>query len=191
MTHEEGAGQRPAHHHRGRSSERLVDKVRVREALSLQPGQVIVDAGCGNGYMSREFSEVVGPAGRVYALDPDAEAIDRIRREDGHRNIEAMVNDVTRAIPLPPVSVDLLYISAVIHGFSPEQLRAFREEADRILKPRAMLAVVEIVKQETPFGPPLDIRFSPEELREIFSWKALPVVPAGDYFYLQRFIKND
>ncbi len=191
MTQEESGGRRPGHHHRGRSTAAFIDKSRMLAALPLHAGQVVVDAGCGNGYMSRMFSEAVGVDGTVYALDPDAEAVNRLRQEVGESNIEAMVSDVTRSLPLPADAVDLIYISAVIHGFSPEQLRAFLQEAGRVLKPGAMLAVVEIVKQKTPFGPPLEIRFSPEELREIVGWKALPVLPAGEYFYLQRFQKEE
>ena len=63
------------HCHGGRSSESLVDKQRILACLDVTPGQVILDAGCGNGYMAKEFAERTGAAGMVYALDPDTEAI--------------------------------------------------------------------------------------------------------------------
>lgn len=52
------------HHHQGKSSESLLDKAQILASLSITPGQVILDAGCGNGYMAKEFAEIpigVGP----------------------------------------------------------------------------------------------------------------------------------
>ena len=61
-------------------------------------------------------------------------------------------------------SIDLIYLSTVFHGFQEDQIANFQKEIKRLLKPNARLAIVEIQKQDTPFGPPMDIRFSPEEL---------------------------
>jgi hypothetical protein len=35
----------------------------------LQPGMVVADIGCGPGVLTREYAAMVGPAGRVYAVD--------------------------------------------------------------------------------------------------------------------------
>lgn len=42
-------------------------------------------------------------------------------------------------------------------------------------------------KEETPFGPPLDIRFSPDELKEVITLKSKSLVEVGEYFYMQTF----
>lgn len=47
------------HHHRGKSSESLLDKEAIFAALRITPGQTVLDAGCRNGYMSKEFSKLV------------------------------------------------------------------------------------------------------------------------------------
>jgi precorrin-6B methylase 2 len=39
--------ERHHHHHRGKFSEGLIDQERVINALNIQPGQIILDAGCG------------------------------------------------------------------------------------------------------------------------------------------------
>jgi ubiquinone/menaquinone biosynthesis C-methylase UbiE len=65
--------------------------------------------------------------------------------------------------------VILIYLSTVLHGFSEDQRNNFLVEEKRLLKPKVRLAIIEIQKQDTPFGPPLDIRFSPEELKEIIN----------------------
>ena len=181
------ASEKHSHHHKGKSSERFLNKELILQALDIQPGQTILDAGCGNGYMSKIFSEKVTSSGKVYALDPDAYSIEILRKETQGSIIEAFVGDITKPSQINPSSVDLIYLSAVIHGFSKQEMKDLLEEARRILKPNAMLAFVEIDKKETPFGPPLNIRFSPEELKEIVPLAPLQTVRVGEHFYMQIF----
>ena len=180
-----------SHHHKGKSSERFLNKELILQALNIQPGQTILDAGCGNGYMSKIFSEKVTPSGKVYALDPDADAIEVLKKETQGSNIEALVGDITKPTQIIPSSVDLIYLSAVIHGFSKQEMKNLLAEARRLLKPKAILAFVEIEKKETPFGPPVDIRFSPEELQEIVPLAPLQTVRVGEHFYMQIFQNKD
>ncbi len=178
------------HHHRGKSSESLLNKELILKALNIQAGQTILDAGCGNGYMSKVFSKEVTQSGKVYALDPDTESIEVLRKETQGTNIEAIEGDITKPTQLDQSSVDLIYLSTVIHGFSKQQMQDFLGEAKRLLKPNAVLAIVEIEKKETHFGPPLGIRFSPEELKDIVPMVHLNTIQVGEHFYMLIF-KND
>jgi hypothetical protein len=67
------------------------------------------------------------------------------------------------------------------------QLHAFLDQAKNMLRPGGMLAVVEIEKKETSFGPPLNRRFSPEELKCIVPMSPLNTIQVGEHFYLQLF----
>ena len=67
-----------AHHHAGKSSESRLNKDMILKELNIVPGQTIVDAGCGNGYMSKQFSQLLKNTGKVYALDTDEEAIETL-----------------------------------------------------------------------------------------------------------------
>lgn len=175
------------HHHRGRSSERLLDKGAILGALRIGKGWRVLDAGCGNGYMSKEFSKRVGSTGIVYALDTDENSIAALRAEALGTNIVAMVVDITGYTGLPAAAFDLIYLSTVLHGFPPERFSGFQAEVKRLLAPGGRLAVVEIVKRETPFGPPMGIRMSSEELKAALRMTAGATVDVGDCFYLQLF----
>jgi len=175
------------HHHRGKSSESFLNKELILKALNIQAGQTILDAGCGNGYMSKVFSKEVTQSGKVYALDPDTESIAILKKETQGTNIEAIEGDITKPTQLNQSSLDLIYLSTVIHGFSKQQMQDFLAEARCLLKPNAVLAIVEIEKRETPFGPPLHIRFSPEELKDIVSLAPLNTVQVGKHFYMMIF----
>ena len=195
--HNEGHGtgsetaEQHSQHHKGKSSERFLNKELILQTLNIQRGQTILDAGCGNGYMSKIFSEKVTRSGKVYALDPDADTIEVLKKETQGSNIEAFVGDITQQTNIKPSSLDLFYISAVIHGFSRQKMKDLSAEAQRLLKPNAILAIVEIDKKETPFGPPLDIRYSPDELQEVVPLAPLQTVRAGEHFYMQIFQNKD
>jgi tRNA A58 N-methylase Trm61 len=69
----------------------------------VKPGDVFLDAGCGDGYLSIAASRIVSSSGKVYAADIDEHSISSLKREIeemGLGNIEAMVADVTKSIPL-------------------------------------------------------------------------------------------
>ncbi|RPH82082.1 MAG: class I SAM-dependent methyltransferase [Nitrospiraceae bacterium] len=175
------------HDHRRKSSESLLNKGAILSALAIEFGQAILDAGCGNGYMAKEFSRLVGDSGRVYALDPDETAIAILREETKGTNIVALAGDITTNIHLPASAIDLIYLSTVFHIFSSEQIKGFEAEVKRLLAPRGKLAIVEIVKRDTSFGPPLSMRVSPEDLKHALRLAPLGTVEVGEYFYMQLF----
>jgi SAM-dependent methyltransferase len=182
--YESGEGR---HHHRGRSSESLLDKGLILSALAIELGQTVLDAGCGNGYMSKEFSQMVGESGRVYALDPDETGIALLREETKGTNIVALVGDITTTTQLSASAIDLIYLLTAFHIFSPEQIKGFEAEVKRLLSPRGRLAIVEIVKYATPFGPPRNMRLSPEDLTHALRLAPLGAVEVGEYLYMQLF----
>jgi len=174
-------------HHKGNTTENLINKEIILKELNISPGQTIMDVGCGNGYMSKEFSRLVQQSGKVFALDRSKEAIAKLKKETMGTNIEPMEADITGKTPAGDKSVDLIYLSTVFHIFSKEQIDAFQKEVKRLLKPNSKLAIVEIQKENTPFGPPLNMRISPEELKEIIELEPISLIQAGQYFYMQLF----
>jgi ubiquinone/menaquinone biosynthesis C-methylase UbiE len=130
---------------------------------------------------------MVTESGAVWALDSDEYFIKILREETLGTNIEALVGDISKPTQLSESSADLIYVSALIHALSREQIFGFLQEVKRLLKPDALLAVVEIEKKETPFGPPLELRYSPEELKEIVSLIPVNTVQVGEHFYMQIF----
>ena len=170
-------------------SEGLLDNETILKNLKINIGQTILDAGCGNGYMAKKFSVLVGNTGKIYALDPDKESINRLRKEVEKTNIEALVGDITKTTQIKKCSIDLVYLSTVFHIFSDTQIVGFEKEIKRILKPRAKLAIINIKKENTPFGPPVEMRSSPEELRQKLSFTPRELIEVSEHFYMQIFVK--
>jgi len=175
------------HYHQGKTSEGRLDKNTVITAAGICPGQVVLDAGYGNGYMSKEFSRLVGNSGKVYALDPDENAIALLSSQILGTNVTAIAGDITTTTNLPAGLFDFIYLAVVVHGFSAEEFKGFEKEVKRLLAPNGKLGIVEFAKQEASFDPSPENRFSPEELKRSLDFAELETVMIGERFYLQLF----
>ncbi|MBN1625169.1 MAG: class I SAM-dependent methyltransferase [Deltaproteobacteria bacterium] len=172
---------------RRRFTEGLLDLDAILKALDIKAGQTILEAGCGTGYMSKIFSKEVGPSGKVYALDTDRYFLKILEQETQATNIEVVEGDITGRTGIEDASVDMIYLSTVIYSFSRYKILGFLKESGRLLKQDGLLAIVEMEKKETPFGPPLESRYSPDELKAIIPMRPLDTVQAGEHFYMQIF----
>ena len=54
------------------------DPEKILPSLGVAPGMVFIDVGCGDGYFALPAARRVGPQGKVYAVDSDAGAIQRL-----------------------------------------------------------------------------------------------------------------
>ena len=112
---------------------------RLKKA-GVRERQVIVDLGCGIGRFTTLAAKIVGPEGKVYALDihPLHTAI-VAARIGGHKNVSVMHADscVTR---LPDKAIDLVFINDAFHEF--DKVGCLKEAA-RILKADGVLAIYE------------------------------------------------
>ena len=112
-------------------------------AAGVQPGQRVLDVGCGTGYFARLLARVVGPDGQVVGVDPSPEMIDYARRKAGDVSSCQFQLGTVEALELPAESFDVVVSSLVLHHL-PEDLRvpALREMW-RVLRPGGTLLVAE------------------------------------------------
>ena len=117
---------------------------RVMEAwehAGFGAGQTVVDVGSGPGHASFDLSEVVGPGGRVEAIDQSARFISEINSQAaarGVKNITTHECDITRG-DLPVSDADGAWVRWVL-CFLPEP-RAVLERIVATLKPGGALVV--------------------------------------------------
>jgi ubiquinone/menaquinone biosynthesis C-methylase UbiE len=108
--------------------------------------------GCGNGFYTLKLAELVGPTGKVFAVDIQSPMLAMLRaemRKSRIKNIRPLLG--TPVDPrLEPESVDLMLLVDVYHEFShPEQMLAAIRAS---LKPRGRVALVEF-REEDPLVP--------------------------------------
>lgn len=114
----------------------------------LEPGQVVLDLGCGGGVDSLIAARRVGPGGRVIGLDFLPEMLERAQLAAvvaGIGNFEPLDGEI-EAIPLPDSSVDHIISNGVIN-LSPRKARVLAECA-RVLKRGGKFCVSDLAVEE-------------------------------------------
>jgi ubiquinone/menaquinone biosynthesis C-methylase UbiE len=113
------------------------------DALGLQPGQTVADVGAGVGYHAVRIARRVGPSGRVFATDVQAEMLARLEmnvREAGVTNVTA-VHTSGAQTGLPAAAIDLVLMVDVFHELADPE--AFLAALKPALKPAGRVALVE------------------------------------------------
>ena len=153
---------------KGPSSFDLHDSELVFRLLNLQPGMRVADIGCGPGEYALEAADRVGAGGRVYALDNWLKMAQVTAVEAGERglgNVLALRCDALAGIPLAAESVHVCIMATMLHQFSRDsQLPRLFAEVKRVLKPGGLAAVLNLKKEERPFGPAPEKCQSPGEI---------------------------
>ena len=115
----------------------------VIDALEIRPGQTIADLGAGSGYYSFRIAPLVGPTGKVLAIDIEPRMLDVIARRASRERVSNIttVHSSERDPNLAPHSVDLLFMVDVYHEleYPYEVLTKVREA----LKPGGRVALIE------------------------------------------------
>lgn len=123
----------------------------VRHA-ALQPGETVLDVGCGAGIDTILAARAVGPTGRAIGLDLLEEMCERARghaQEAGVAEWTEFVRGEMEDIPLPDSSVDVVISNGVIN-LSPRKSRVLAE-IRRVLRPGGRLSVADLtVNDELP-----------------------------------------
>ena len=73
---------------------------------------LVLDLGCGTGYLATILSHLVGPKGKVIAIDPDSERIAIAKEKNWRPNIEYIVADDKS---IPGEGFDLIVSVHVVH----------------------------------------------------------------------------
>jgi len=179
----------------GKSSFELIETGKLFDVLALKHGDSVLDAGCGTGSYAMAMARLVGDRGRVWAVDLWAEGMERLRERiarEGVNNLQTLAADVSRPLPLPGDSMDLVLMATVLHDLR----EAGRQdgalaEIRRLLKRHGSFAVVEFNKVQGPPGPPVSIRLSPGELQalvEPFGFVKTGFQEVGPHNYLMTFV---
>ena len=87
------------------------------DALGIKPGQTVADLGAGSGYYSFRVAPLVGPTGKVLAIDIEPAMLEAIvqRAQREHISNVATVRSSAQDPNLAPGSVDLLFMVDVYH----------------------------------------------------------------------------
>lgn len=134
-------------------------------SLGLQPGEHVLDLGCGRGQETIEAAGQVGTTGWATGLDLTQAMIDEARSQAAAAGVEniGFVHGDIEALPFSAASYDAVISNCVINHARSKQ-KAY-EEIHRVLKPGGRFVISDAV---TKFPLPLHVKSDPAAWADCF-----------------------
>jgi ubiquinone/menaquinone biosynthesis C-methylase UbiE len=130
-------------------------------SFGLQPGQVALDLGCGPGFWTLPLAEIVGPTGKVWALDVSQEMLDTLAKQQPPAHVIPVLGELPQ-IGLATAVADFIWSAFVYHEVEGD----LAAEMLRVTSPGGQVAILEwrpdAAKQS---GPPGDHRVWPDQVK--------------------------
>jgi ubiquinone/menaquinone biosynthesis C-methylase UbiE len=163
------------------------DPEKILTSAGVDTGMVFIDVGCGDGYFALPAARRVGPQGKVYAVDSDAAAVDRLRAQAAREGLGNLFSEVRLAEETVVCEgcADYVFFGIDLHDFEdPAQVLL---NAKKMLHPQGHLIDLDWKDESMEFGPPQQKRFSIEKARHLIEsagFTIASVTDAGPYHYL-------
>src|SRR6266581_1525596 len=124
---------------------------RIADLARLQPGENVLDVGCGTGTLAMVARQRVGEMGSVSGIDPSPQMIARASRKAVRRGlaIDFQVG-VIEQLSFPDQSFDVVLSTFMMHHLPDDLKRRGLAEIVRVLKPGGRMLVLDM---KGPAGP--------------------------------------
>lgn len=149
--------------------EKLERKERIQELSPAQTlhkigftaGESFCDIGAGTGIFT--FSAASLTEESVYAVEISAQLLEFLQKRKQEQNAKNVIieNSISH---VPSASCDKALLCTVFHEL--ENTGDMLENIGRVLRPGGTIAIIEFLPQQTPYGPPLEHRWSPQAVVE-------------------------
>jgi ubiquinone/menaquinone biosynthesis C-methylase UbiE len=122
------------------------------EQANIQPGQHVLDLGCGTGTLAI-MAKQAQPGAEITGLDADPDMLKVARYKAAQQNVPVTFEiGFTNELPYPNASFDRVLSSIMIHHLkTPDKIQTARE-VYRVLKPGGQLHIIDFGKPVTLYG---------------------------------------
>ncbi len=126
---------------------------RTATLARIQPGEQVLDVGCGTGTLAIEVQSRVGTAGRVAGVDPGTQQIARARAKAARRHvpIEFQIG-VIEQLPFPDQTFDVVLSTLMMHHLPASLKSQGLAEIVRVLKPGGRLVIADFKRKQERAG---------------------------------------
>ena len=159
----------------------------IVNTIGVEQSEIVADIGCGIGYFTFALSEIVGNKGLVYALDIEPEMLEDIKSKMEVTGVKNIVPVITKEyeLTLEENSVGTAFLCTVMHEVTRRE--KFLKEVSRILRVDGKIVIIDWIKKDSDFGPPIDHRLDQNRLKRNLSrtgFKEIKIMEFNEYFYI-------
>jgi demethylmenaquinone methyltransferase/2-methoxy-6-polyprenyl-1,4-benzoquinol methylase/phosphoethanolamine N-methyltransferase len=117
------------------------------ELAGLQPGDSLLDVGCGPGSVTIPAKKRLGTNGRAAGIDPSPEMIARARQNAAQKGLDIDFRvGVIEDLPFPDATFDVVTASLMIHHLPGDLKASGLAEVYRVLKPGGRLLIADFMR---------------------------------------------
>ncbi|MFA9464664.1 MAG: class I SAM-dependent methyltransferase [Velocimicrobium sp.] len=165
----------------------------VLREIGLKEGDRFADIGCGIGYFSLPAATIVGANGVVYALDIEEEMLLEVHKKMNENLLDNIRTFKTEEyeFKLEDQSATFAFLCTVLHEIEDHQ--RFLNETRRLLSKTGRIAVVEWIKSESDYGPPINHRIDSSDLKKELKtagFHDIHMTQLNSYFYIVMATKD-
>lgn len=130
------------------------DAAKLIEVLEIRAGATVADIGAGGGALVPPMSRQLGPSGRLYATDVNADRLADIRKLVASQSLPnvTVVQGADAQTNLPDACCDAIFMRLVYHHFGDPP--AMNASLLRSLKPGGRIAILDFAPKTKASAPP-------------------------------------
>ena len=111
----------------------------------INPGDKVLDVGCGTGDLTIEAKKLAGPTGEVYGTDASPNMIYQAQQKAKRTDVDVTFQvGLIENIDFPENQLDVVLSSLMMHHLPDDLKRAGLAEIYRVLKPGGRLLIVDM-----------------------------------------------
>lgn len=147
----------------------------IVDVVHLQPGEAVLDVGCGTGTLALLAKKRIGKTGSVCGVDPSASLLAGARRKAARARlpIDLQIGGIEQ-LPFPDQSFDVVLSTFMLHHIPHDLKRQGLTEIMRVLRPEGRLLVVDFthlqdyqIQPEQPATGAIELRNLPAHLKDM------------------------